>query len=385
MARTFRFAQVTLPTAAQQLRLQVRNFIAQTAAEGLFVPGASSWNRLDFGLSQKIGEMGWIGMTWPKQYGGHERSALERYVVTEEFLAAGFPIKAHYAADRQVGPLILQFGSERQKLKYLPQIAAGKCCCAIGMSEPDSGSDLSAIRTHAVRVPGGWRVDGRKVWTTIAHHSQLMNLFLRTSPKTEDRHAGISRFLVDMSWPGITIRPIVNMAGRYDFNEVIFDGVFVPDDMVLGEIGSGWAQLGSELAYERSAPDRWLASFETLKQAIDHIYPRAGSHCDHAIGRLVCHLWTLRNMSISIACMLENGEIPELEAAVVKDLGTALDQEIPHVVRALLSEEERGALPAEDLLNAYLEYDLLFAPALSIKGGTREILRNAIAKGLSLR
>ena len=385
MTGGFRFSQIRLPDATERLRLEVREFINRLRSDGLFAPGPSSWNRLDFDLSARIGAKGWIGMTWPKKYGGHERSALERYVVTEEFLAAGVPIKAHYAADRQVGPVILQFGSERLKSLYLPQIAAGKCCCAVGMSEPDSGSDLFAIRTHGSKVDGGWRVEGRKVWTTIAHRSHLMVLLLRTSPQTEDRRAGMSRFLVDMTWPGIIVKPIENMVGKNDFNEVIFDGVFVPDDMVLGEPGAGWVQVGSELAYERSSPDRWLGSFETLTQAIDNLGPDAGALSNQSIGRIVSHLWTLRNMSISVAHTLETGAIPAIEAAVVKDLGTALDQEIPHLIRALVGEETGGALDPGHLLNTCLEYDLLFGPALSIKGGTREILRNAIAKGLSLR
>ena len=382
---SFRFAKTSFPHAATELRAQVRQFVVDQEACGSFVPGPGSWTRFDADMSAKIGAQGWIGMTWPKRYGGHERSALERYVVTEELLAAGVPLRAHYSADRQIGPLILQFGNEEQKRKFLPLIAAGKCACAIGLSEPDSGSDLAAMRTRATRVDGGWRVEGRKMWIGHAHKAQILNLFLRTSSTEESRHSGISRFLIDMSWPGITVRPIINLHGDHDYNEVVFDDLFVPDNMVVGEIGQAWSQLGSDLAYERSAPDRWLGAFETLKCMIDELARRPGPRQEEACGRLVAHLWTFREMSLSIAGMLERGQLPNVEAAVVKDLGTAFDQEIPNVARSFFSESMRADLDDDNLFEAVLDYDLLYAPSLSIKGGTREMLRNAIARGLGLR
>ncbi len=380
----FRFTPALLPPEAVALRKEVRQFIAEELASGAFVPGPGSFARFDPALSRKIGKRGWIGMTWPKKYGGQERSMLESYVVYEELEAAGFPIRTFHPADRQVGPLIMHFGAEALKLKYLPKIAAGELTCAIGLSEPDSGSDLAAIRTAATKVEGGWRVNGQKVWISFAHKAQLLNLLLRTSPKEQDRHAGVSRFLLDLSAPGVSIRPIVNMTGRHEFNEVVFKDVFVPDDMVLGKVGDGWKLLGSEMAYERSGPDRWLVSFETLKQLIDQIGPEAGQHECAVTGRFVAHLWTLREMSLSIAGMLERGELPSVEAAVVKDLGTTFDQEIPHGARALVTEEARAIAP-DSPFNAFLRYDLLCAPSLSLKGGTREILRNVIARELGLR
>ena len=382
---SFRFKKTQLPANAPRLRDEVRSFVANERALGTFVPGPGSWTRFDADMSARIAARGWIGMTWPKKYGGHERSALERYVVTEELLAAGVPLRAHYSADRQVGPLILQFGTEKQKDKYLPLIAAGKCACAIGLSEPDSGSDLAAMRTRAVKVPGGWSVEGRKMWIGQAHKAQLLNLFARTSAPEESRHSGVSRFLVELSSPRIIVRPIINLRGDHDYNEVVFDGTFVSDDMVVGQVGQAWSQLGSDLAYERSAPDRWLGAFETMKQLIDQVGPQAGAREREATGRLVAHLWTFREMSLSIAGMLDRGELPSVEAAVVKDLGTLFDQEVPHVARALVTEEMRAALPMGHPFEAFLEHDLLYAPSLSIKGGTREMLRNAIARGLGLR
>ena len=382
----FRFKPVRLPASTEKLREEVRAFIAAESAAGRFTPTPGGWWRFDMDMTRRLGARGWIGMTWPRRYGGHEKSAADRYVVTEELLAAGVPILAHYPADRQLGPVILRYGSEELKQRFLPRIAAGECACSIGLSEPDSGSDLAAITTRATRVDGGWRVEGRKLWTSYAHCAHVLAVLLRTSPRADDnRRGGMSRFLIETSSPGITIRPVTNMIGVHELNEVMFDGVFVPDAMVIGEVGGAWSQLGSELAYERSAPDRWLASFDTLKQLIDQVGPEPERRASEVTGRFVAHLWTLRAMSLSISGMIERGEVPNVEAAVVKDLGTILDQEIPHAARALIGEDIRGRAAADSPFNRFLNYDLLFAPALSIRGGTREILRNEIARGLGLR
>src|SRR5262245_35904149 len=161
----FSFSPPPASPAAEELRREVRDFLARELAGGSAVNRAGSWGRRDPDFSRKMGARGWIGMTWPKKYGGHERSALERYVVLEEVLAAGAPMGAHWVADRQSGPLLLRFGTEAQRQSILPRIAAGECYFCIGMSEPDSGSDLAATRTRAVAVQGGFLVNGTKIWT----------------------------------------------------------------------------------------------------------------------------------------------------------------------------------------------------------------------------
>ena len=325
-------------------------------------------------------------MTWPREYGGHARSSLERYVVTEELLAAGAPVRGHWGADRQFGPLLLSVGTEKQKRRYLPRIAAGECFHCVGLSEPDSGSDVASIRTKAVKVDGGWRIEGRKVWTSYAHKAHVMNLFARTSPRTEqDRHAGVTQFLVDMTWPGITVRPIINLAGDHDFNEVVFDGVLVPDDMVLGQVDHAWTQMTGQLAHERSGPERWLGTYGLLVHLIDQVGPEVRQRDAEKIGRLVAYLWTLHRMSFSIAAMLGRGESPDVEAALVKDLGNFYDQEVPGVAREIVPEEVRATLPPDNRFNAMLDRALYYGPAYTIRGGTREILRGTIARALGLR
>jgi hypothetical protein len=325
-----------------------------------------------------------LGMTWPKQYGGHERSALERYAVTEELLAAGAPVAAHWIADRQSGPALLKFGSEAQRQNILPRIARGECFFCIGMSEPDVGSDLAAVQTRARPVPGGYRVSGTKLWTTNAHLAHYMILLARTASGEGERHAGLSQFLVDLASPGITIRPILIPSGEHHFNEVVFDDVFLPSDAVLGEEGDGWKQVMSELAIERSGPERFLSSFTLLTELV-----RVLSAADLperaalAVGRLAAHLVILRRMSRSIAGALEAGLDPTLEAVMVKDLGAVLEQEVPEIARGLTGEWPEAAADVD--YAAVLAYTLQHAPSFSLRGGAREILRGIIARGLGLR
>jgi alkylation response protein AidB-like acyl-CoA dehydrogenase len=379
----FRFEPVRLPPAAEELRREVREFLAAEQASGAFTPSRNSWNSFDPGFSRKCGARGYIGMRWPKKYGGHERSALERYVVTEEMLAGGAPVGAHWIADRQSGHQILGHGSERAKREILPKIAAGDCYFSIGMSEPDSGSDLSSVRTRATKVEGGWKINGTKVWTSNAHQTHYMITLARTAPKEEDRHAGLTQFIVELGKPGVEVRPIHNLYGGHDFNQVIYDDCFVADDMLIGAPGAGWKMVTGELAFERSGPDRFLSTYQLLLASIRAVGPQPADRVANEIGRFVAHLATLRRMSTSVAGMLERGAQPAVEAALVKDLGTAFEREIPEMFRHLIAIEPTlgGGQSYAELLGMAM----LRAPGFTIRGGTREILRGMIARGLGLR
>jgi alkylation response protein AidB-like acyl-CoA dehydrogenase len=367
---------------AEALRQEVRDFLKTTLAGRKPVERAESWTGLDPEFSRAMGKKGWIGMTWPKEHGGHERSALERYVVLEEMLAAGAPVGLHWIADRQSGPLILRVGSDEQK-KILPEIAAGETYVCIGMSEPDVGSDLASVRTRAAKVQGGYLVNGTKVWTSFAHLSQYMILFCRTGT-AEDRHGGLSQFLVDLkNTPGITIRPILALTGEHHFNEVIFQDALLPETALLGKEGDGWHQVTSELAFERSGPERFLSSFWLVVELIRVLGRDPSDAAAVAIGRLTAHIMTLRRLSRSVAGMLQAGENPALQAALVKDLGALLEQEIPEIARTLVeAEPDRGSTQA---FSATLAHTMLHAPSFSLRGGAREILRGIIARGLGLR
>jgi alkylation response protein AidB-like acyl-CoA dehydrogenase len=380
---TFHFELLDLPPEAEALRAEVREFLRETLAGQAAHKRARSWGGFDREFSRKVGARGWIGMMWPRKYGGHERSALERYVVLEEMLAAGAPVSAHWIADRQSGPLLLRFGTEAQRERFLPRIARGELAFAIGMSEPDSGSDLASIRTRAEKVSGGYKVNGTKVWTSGAHLSDYMIALFRTQVVPDKKHEGLSQFLVDTASPGITIRPIIDLSGEHHFNEVVFQDAFVPDDMRVGEEGAGWKQVTTELAFERSGPERYLSSIQLLIETIREVGKEPGERAAVTIGRLVAHLVTLRQMSLSVAGMLQAGQNPNLEAAVVKDVGTSFEQEIPETIHALLGVEPR--LSSGSSLQRTLGYLVENAPSFSLRGGTREVLRGIIARGLGLR
>lgn len=384
MPATFRFALRDLPPEAESLRAEVRHFLAEQLGGARPVKRARSWGGFDREFSRRVGARGWIGMTWPKKYGGHERSYLERYVVLEEMLAAGAPVSAHWVADRQSGPLLLRFGTEAQRERILPGIVRGELAFAIGMSEPDSGSDLASIRTRATRVDGGYLVNGTKVWTSNAHLSDYLIALFRTQVVPDKKHEGLTQFLVDLrNTKGITIRPIVDLAGKHHFNEVNFTDAFVPDDARVGSEGDGWKQVTAELGYERSGPERYLSSISLIRELVREVAARPDDRGAEAVGRMVASLATLRQMSTSVAGMLQAGENTYLEAAAVKDVGTTFEQSIPELTHALLDAEPTIASGSD--LQQVLGYVTQTAPSFSLRGGTREILRGIIARGLGLR
>jgi alkylation response protein AidB-like acyl-CoA dehydrogenase len=386
MTTNLQFDPIRLPPECEALRAEVRAFLADEIAAGTFDPHlaahADSYNRA---FSRRVGAKGWIGMTWPKRYGGHERTQLERYVVTEEFRVANAPSHLHFVADRQSGPILLKYAPEHVKNDVLPGICRGEVCFSIGMSEPGSGSDLFAAKTRATKTEGGWRINGSKIWTTSAQVADYMLALFRTSPPTkENRRHGLTQFLVNMKTPGIAVNPINQMTGKPGFNEVVFDDAFVPDDHVMGEINGAWKQATSELAYERSGPERFLETFYVLLELIRVLGPEPDLRSAEGLGRLVAQLHTLRRMSVSVAGMLQAGKEPVVEGSIVKDLGTIWEQKLPNRVREL------AAFVAPEILNrATLEDQLAFAttiaPKLTIQGGTTEILRGIIARGLGLR
>jgi len=269
---TFHFALRDLPPEAESLRTEVREFLAEQFSGANPVKRARSWGGFDREFSRRVGERGWIGMTYPKQYGGHERTFLERYVVLEEMLAAGAPVSAHWVADRQSGPTLLRFGTEAQKQKIVPGIVRGELAFAIGMSEPDSGSDLASVRTRATKVDGGYLINGTKVWTSNAHLSDYLIALFRTHVVPDKKHEGLTQFLVDLkTTKGITIRPIIDLAGHHHFNEVNFTDAFVPDQARVGSDGDGWKQVTTELGFERSGPERYLSSIALIRELVREV------------------------------------------------------------------------------------------------------------------
>jgi len=372
--------------AAEEVRAEVREFLAAELAAGTFSTHVDTWlSGVDPAFSRKLGERGWLGMTWPKRYGGHERTAMERYAVTEELLAAGAPVAAHWIADRQSGPNLLRYGTEAQRTEILPKIAAGECYFVIGMSEPDSGSDLASIRTRATRnADGDWVVNGAKVWTSNAHASHYAITLVRTSPADPaNRHAGLSQLLVDLSLPGITVNPIRILDGGHHFNEVVFDDVVIPGDMLLGEEGNGWHQVTAELAFERSGPERFLSTYPLVAEFARRVAAAPDPAGLATLGRLSARVLALRQMSLRIAGALDRGELPDIPAALVKDVGTTFEADVIDEVRRAV--DVPASLDSPDPLGRALAEAQLHAPGYTLRGGTNEILRGIVARGLGLR
>jgi alkylation response protein AidB-like acyl-CoA dehydrogenase len=367
---------------AEELRQEVRTFLDE-ALRGLpAVKRADSWMGFDAQFSRRLGERGWIGMTLPERYGGRQATAFSRYVVIEELLAAGAPVSAHWIADRQSAPMLLRYGTEAQKERLLPGICRGESFFCIGMSEPGSGSDLASITTRARRNAAGWVLNGRKVWTTNAHRSHFMITLARTQEKTTERHRGMSQFIVDLSRPGISVRPIRDLTGDEHFNEVIFDNVELSEDDLVGGEGEGWAQVTAELAYERSGPERILSCMALVNTLIDSVGASPDALQARELGRVAARLFTLRNMSIAVTAQLQAGENPAVAAACVKDLGVTLEQEIPEIAQAINEMEPTSEGSDYAKVLAHLTQ---LAPSFSLRGGTREILRSIIARSLELR
>jgi alkylation response protein AidB-like acyl-CoA dehydrogenase len=374
--------------AAEQVRKEVRGFLAAELAAGTFSTHVDTWlSGVDPAFSRRLGERGWLGMTWPRRYGGHERSAMERYAVTEELLAAGAPVAAHWIADRQSGPALLRYGTEAQRQEILPRIAAGECFFVIGMSEPDSGSDLASIRTRATRSAGGdWVVNGAKVWTSNAHHSHYGIVLVRTSQPGDGprgRHQGLSQLVVDLSLPGITVNPIRILDGGHHFNEVVFDDVVVPGEMLLGEEGGGWHQVTAELAIERSGPERFLSTYPLVAEFARRVVDSGDPAALAVLGRLSARLLALRQLSLRIAAALDRGEVPDIPAALVKDVGTTFEGDVIEEVRRVV--DVTPSLDSPDPLGRALAEAQLHAPGYTLRGGTNEILRGIVARGLGLR
>ncbi|MCW1383621.1 acyl-CoA dehydrogenase family protein [Novosphingobium sp. KCTC 2891] len=377
------FPPVRIPEEAEALRPQVKAFIAQQLMHMPPHRRARTWAGFDADFSRALAAQGWVGLTMPKEYGGAGLDAFSRFVLVEELLAAGAPVAAHWIGDRQSAPLLLHYGTEAQREFFLPRICRGELFFCIGMSEPNSGSDLASVRTRAEKVDGGWKVNGQKIWTTYAHKSHYMIALVRTSGTSEDRQAGLSQFLIDLSLPGVTVNPIKLGTGDTDFNEVFFEDVILPEDALVGTEGNGWAQVNAELAFERSGPERIYSSLVLLDLWSRSLKDDHDAGDLERLGLLVSRLAPLRNMSIAMTGLLVQGKSPVTEAALFKDMGTEVEQAIPaDIADALGARLDRT--PDPELMRT-LAYLMQLNHVFSLRGGTREILRGMIARGLGLR
>ena len=365
-------------TGTADLRAEVRAFLANDQRAHGWAPRCDAWLLgWDPEFSQRLAARGWVGMAVPTRYGGRETGALARFVVTEELLAAGAPVAAHWIADRQTAPQLLNFGTDEQRKRYLPAIAAGTLHTALGLSEPDSGSDLASVRTAARPVDGGWRVTGRKIWTSGAPHAHLLAALVRTTPVAPGapRQAGLTQLLIELDASGVDVRPIRLLNGEPHFAEVVLDDVFVPSAQVLGTVGDGWRQVTAELAHERSGPERVLTTAPLLLAML----AEPESYEPAVLGRLLARLTALRTLTASVAVELAAGRTPAVAAALSKDLGTQFESEV--------AEAARHGSPAvndlgDDATARLFREAVMQSPGFTLRGGTTQILRNVVAKAL---
>lgn len=385
MIEKFTFYPGALPPGCDELRQEVRQFLARELADYTPVYRSNSWSMIDREFSAKLGTAGFLGITLPTEYGGRGLSNLERYVVSEELLFAGAPVGFHWITDRQSAPLILKHGTEEQRNTILPAICRGEISCCIGMSEPNAGSDLAGLQARAQRNDGGWLINGTKLWTTCAHEASYMVGLFRTDPQAESRHAGLTQFIIDLkNTEGVTVRPIEDLAGHHHFNEVIFEDAQVPEDAVLGTEGEGWRQVMEELALERSGPERFLSCMVLFSELVATAGPDADTEVRKGVGKLLGDLICLRNMSLSVANSLAQGEDASLKAVVVKDLGAEFEQNMPALVQQLVEVEPGFGETTSDFQQVLANLTMI-APSFSLRGGTVEILRGIIARGLGVR
>jgi alkylation response protein AidB-like acyl-CoA dehydrogenase len=382
--QTMRFTPTEMTPAERALQAEVRQFLAEELPPGRSERALGMGAGKDKAFSQKLAQRGWVGMALPKRYGGHDRNAVDRFIVVEELLRAGAPIGYHWVADRQTGSIINKFGTDEQRERFLPSICRGELGFSIGMSEPDSGSDLASVSTRATRAEGGWLLNGTKIWTSGAHENDWFIVLCRTAPLEDgNKHQGLSQLLVDLSSPGLEKNGIPFLDGSPGFNEVVMHDVFVPDENVLGELGMGWAQNTTEMAYERGGPDRWLSAYGVLEELLRHVIESGSGLSDRAaevLGWATARFFGLHNLSFTVARMIDTGQAPSIEAALVKEMGTRFEQDVLLRMQEFIEEEPN---PGSALLyERMLAKAILTGPSFTIRGGTVEVLRSVASKGL---
>lgn len=384
-------------TEQKTFQAEVRAFIASQLDERVFrVTTGSLGGEVNRAFSLKMAERGWIGLTWPRKFGGLERGYVDKTILLEECLRVSAPIGYHFLTDRQVGPALITFGSEWQKEHFLPRIIRadeGMEFCLL-FSEPNAGSDLANISTKAVRDGDDYIITGQKVWNTAAHHADFGWLLARTQlDRSIPGHAACSEFILDMSSPGVTVRPIMNIAGRHSFNEVFLDEVRVNSKYLVGTENGGFKQIMAQLDYERGGIDRLMQNYPVLefikgyvanmgREVAERHYDWAREEAarleiDFNVGRLLCY---------QTAWMVDNKQKPSCQAALTKAFCTQFEQRLNDVASRIIGPA--SLIRTGDPLSVFdgnVAESYLWQPSYTLQGGSVEVLKNIVAKrGLDL-
>ena len=380
----------------QRLRDELRAFLRETLGEN-YDSGGSELSDDDFAFSQafnrRLAERGWIAPAWPKQYGGLGASYIEQMIFSEELAYHRAPGGGRVFGVGMIGPTLIVHGTEEQKAEHLPGITGGTVLWCQGYSEPGAGSDLASLQTKAVRDGDDYIVNGQKIWTTQAHLADWMFLLARTDQEAP-KHKGISFFLLDMKTPGITVRPLVNMAGRHEFNEVFFEDVRVPAKNLVGGENRGWYVAMTLLDFERSS----VGSIASNKRVLEEIcaFAKETRHngatvlevpwIRHKLAELWVETEVSRMMSYRVAAMQQKGQVPNYEASVVKVFATEASQRMYNFGTKMLGLYGQLAEDSKWVrLKGRIENGYLSSVAPTIYSGSSEIQRNIIAtRGLGL-
>jgi len=378
----------------EKLRREVREFLEGELKQELWQPSCDAWiQAYDPAFTKRVAAKGWIGLMWPKEYGGQGRSYVDRLVVTEEMLRYGAPAACHWFADRQIGGGILTFGTEEQKREYLPQILKGEMYVGLGMSEPEAGSDLASLQTKAIEKGDEFIIDGQKMWTSGGRFMTHIYLVARTDAEAP-KHKGISEFIVDKSLPGITTTPTIDITGSEAWNEVFFDNVHIPKNCLIGEKNKGFFQVLHQLDYERSGMERLMGNYPLFAGLIKFVKETKHNGkplCEetlirHKLARLQVEFEIGRLHMYRVALVMDSGRAPNWEAAMSKAYGTAFEQHLGSVATEVLGLY--GQLVAESKYAPILgmaPHSYLGSKGYSLQAGTSEILRNIVAlRGLGL-
>ncbi len=354
------------PDELTDLALEARQW-ALGATEDLFRCDDGWLTGYSEEFTRRLGERGWIGITWPESVGGGGRPEIERFIITEQLLLAGAPMAGSFFPDRQIGPVLLAYGTSEQQERFLPEMRRGTSQWCIGMSEPDAGSDVSAISTKAVRDGDRFIVNGRKIWTSGAAAADWCYLICRTDPHAP-AHKGLSELVVSMDSPGIAVSPITDSSGDAHFNEVVFDDVAVPVDNLVGELNNSFGQTMRQLEHERGGIDRLASNQRLYNDTLPLVDPDdplirqevARIETGYRIGRQM----VLRNV-------LKQTPFPQY-SAVTKTWCTEFEQTVANFVGRVNG--------AHTMLANRASRNVVYAPAYTIMGGTTQILRNIIGE-----
>jgi alkylation response protein AidB-like acyl-CoA dehydrogenase len=372
-----------------KFRLEVRDFLEQEIKSGYWEPTCDAWiQAFDPEFTKRVAQKGWIGLTWPKEYGGHERSHIDRLILTEEMLRYGAPAACHWFGDRQIGGAILSFGSEDLKKEFLPRIVKGEAYFGLGMSEPGAGSDLASLQTRAVEDGDYYVLNGQKTWASCASFAQYFDVYVRTDSEAP-KHRGISEFIVDAQSPGLSRIPMTDITGTEAWNDVFFDNVRVHKRYLVGEKNRGFYQVLNQLDYERSGMERLMGNYPLFDSIIqfakDNELPQkpvvrnklAQLQIEFDVGRLLIY---------RVACLMEEGRAPNRESAMSKAYSTEFEKRLAGVAMEVLGPY--GQLTSNSKLvplRGMASHSYLASKGYSLQAGTTEILKNVLAvRGLGL-